>query len=806
MGSALDRLNAQGGRAGRAQQALDIQRDNNEQMMQYRNDALGQNQSQFDATQQQQQRQFDATLQQNASQFGSKLKQDYQLNTAPASYLNQQKPTFGSGATTPQLGMAPGIAPSSPSPVSSVSAPQTAAAPTVGIGFKPSEDPNRPALRKRGGVVGNVKEDRGTDTEPVLARPGEYFLNPETVAFIGGGDYNAGLKALDNLVRTATGNEPGKSKEGGFKAGGANMGGGQSAGRFRREGMIEGPGTGTSDSIKAQVPKGSYIMPADSTQKIGGDTLGKLGTPVQANVSNGEYQLPPEQVHAVGVQALNQMRDATHAPAGAQGFKPQEGELYFADGGAVESTDELIARISGKYGTGTTPASAQQQAPTSIQQPVKRPTPAPSIGSAADALRGRRRQIEEAGSYADGGSPSEDERRKAAAAGLGPSPTNGALAIGEANRVERMGGRGMYSQANADMARQAASGLDQAFPNTATAFKGASQNIVDAYQAGGLPAAAGATARNTFVPAVGFAADVYRGARMVTDPIANAAKTFITGDPTPIGQEPAKPAAKSGAAPSAKKASPSAGAPAAAPAPAASPQEQAAQPAGFNPASLSQGQRNAAGDAYREAWQRESPGGMMNAGKNAIDLYNAEQTVRGSNITARRGANGVMEFSGNGEGALPQPFTQGVDFGRSREEVRIPISSLNAITQAQAAQIAASENARTARLRDMYEAETDPAKKEQIAKTMAVYSGRSTEAPNRFTVVPGGQEIDPKSGMLITRPSMVINNQTGDQVDMSPRPKTPAITMDRVRETAKARGMTEDQVIELLRQNGYQVG
>lgn len=47
---------------------------------------------------------------------------------------------------------------------------------------------------------------------------------------------------------------------------------------------IVGPGTGTSDSIKTEVPKGSYIMPADSTQQIGPKALGELGEPVPVNV------------------------------------------------------------------------------------------------------------------------------------------------------------------------------------------------------------------------------------------------------------------------------------------------------------------------------------------------------------------------------------------------------------------------------------------------------------------------------------------------------------------------------------------
>lgn len=103
-------------------------------------------------------------------------------------------------------------------------------------------------------------------------------------------------------------------------------------------GPIRGPGTGTSDSIEKMVPEGSYIMPADSTAQLGDGALASLGAPVPVRVSNGEYQLPPEQVHAVGVQALDAMKDVTHEPVGrARGLKPQgvEPPMFFANGGDV---------------------------------------------------------------------------------------------------------------------------------------------------------------------------------------------------------------------------------------------------------------------------------------------------------------------------------------------------------------------------------------------------------------------------------------------------------------------------------------
>jgi len=136
-------------------------------------------------------------------------------------------------------------------------------------------------------------------------------------------------------------------------------------------GMVRGPGTGTSDSVKDAVPAGTYIMPADSTRQIGSDALGAAGFrpdalpknpdgpslgfgknagKVPVNLSNGEFRLSPEQVHGIGVQVLEGLKAATHEPAGeGEGTEEGEGEeddgddrasgeLFFVDGGLVERT------------------------------------------------------------------------------------------------------------------------------------------------------------------------------------------------------------------------------------------------------------------------------------------------------------------------------------------------------------------------------------------------------------------------------------------------------------------------------------
>lgn len=126
-------------------------------------------------------------------------------------------------------------------------------------------------------------------------------------------------------------------------------------------GLIEGPGTGTSDSISKDVPEGTYILPADTTAQLGlgmprrnGQSapaqeqprLGMPGKQVPVAVSNGEYEMPPQDVHAVGAAVLDQLKNATHQQKGfgltkavmaaAKGQQADGPRQFFADGGLVD--------------------------------------------------------------------------------------------------------------------------------------------------------------------------------------------------------------------------------------------------------------------------------------------------------------------------------------------------------------------------------------------------------------------------------------------------------------------------------------
>lgn len=136
-------------------------------------------------------------------------------------------------------------------------------------------------------------------------------------------------------------------------------------------GMIHGAGNGTSDDIKKNVPAGSYIMPADSTEQIGTENLKNMGRPTPVNLSNGEFQLSPDQVHSLGVQTLDAMKDQTHMRVDQPqlGFKTGQNkpELFFANGGLVQSpypsADDIRRaqqnRISGPQMRDVTPINRQ---------------------------------------------------------------------------------------------------------------------------------------------------------------------------------------------------------------------------------------------------------------------------------------------------------------------------------------------------------------------------------------------------------------------------------------------------------------
>ena len=70
---------------------------------------------------------------------------------------------------------------------------------------------------------------------------------------------------------------------------------------------------------------------------------------------------------------------------------------------------------------------------------------------------------------------------------------------------------------------------------------------------------------------------------------------------------------------------------------------------------------------------------------------------------------------------------------------------------------------RVEKLYQQLENATTPEERAAVTEQLRALSGK--EAPNRFTVVPGGQEVT-EQGLLRTVPSVVLNNQTGQPVNL----------------------------------------
>ncbi|CAE6949337.1 conserved protein of unknown function [Ectopseudomonas oleovorans] len=171
-------------------------------------------------------------------------------------------------------------------------------------------------------------------------------------------------------------------------------------------GLIEGPGTGTSDSIEKTVPQGTYILPADTTAQLGlgmpgrngQDTpakeqprLGMPGKQVPVAVSNGEYEMAPQDVHALGAVVLDQLKNATHQQKGfgltravmaaAKGKQADGPRQYFADGGVAFNPLDGV----GEYWSENN-ASFESGNPTLLQRGARALNPMTSFGSALGAM------------------------------------------------------------------------------------------------------------------------------------------------------------------------------------------------------------------------------------------------------------------------------------------------------------------------------------------------------------------------------------------------------------------------------------
>lgn len=377
---------------------------------------------------------------------------------------------------------------------------------------------------------------------------------------------------------------------------------------YANGGVVRGPGTGASDDVKATIPKGSYIMPADSTKKLGADALGELGRPVPVNLSNGEYQMPPEQVHAVGVQALNQIKDATHAPVkSARGFAPE--------------------------GWNPPAPPLPEGAPRGFD-PESRPVPV--AGGARGFNPKAAKAVEPRMFFAGGGSPAEEElkraEQKAAAAQVG-STTGATTASAPTQPANTGGASGSWGspaqpQSTATQPTPPSSSARGFAPGMQSVLSGGIADAKEAVSKGNYGAAVGHGLRAGLAMVPAAADDALSGAAVVLNPAANALKTAVTGDSTPIGSAPPTTLPTATAAP---KPVPSIAAP--------GPSIDRIAPAG-----------DATAPTAAIATPPAAPAGVANAADiDRSKMTNAQVAAANpaGQVRAVRGANGVMEFSGS---------------------------------------------------------------------------------------------------------------------------------------------------------------
>ena len=496
-------------------------------------------------------------------------------------------------------------------------------------------------------------------------------------------------------------------------------------------GMVRGPGTGTSDDVHKQVREGTFIMPADSTQQIGPETLedmgkqGVGGKPVPVNLSNGEYELPPEQVHAIGVQTLDNMKNQTHTPVanrGSKGFKP---ESFFADGGEVDDPQKKSAGILDGV------AGSYKAAAGGLALPFAAGIDAARRGAASMA----------------GGDPNTlpggPERFADAASQTIQSGVGQMQAAADAQRGALRDFMGVQPAAPAAAPQQAAkpamAPVSTAQPQPQPSATAAPGTVEPANTA---PAAAPAVGNVTMT---GNRAKDGGGASYSG---SNIGENFTINGQAPKGGYMVAPAG------------PTAQAATAAP---------ASDGMGFQPQSMNRGPsvvmigNSNAGDSDRQklidAASRPLPGsrgGQLTANQLRVlaDVQSGEQRDATARYTADANNQGAMERAlVNEQGATDRAaMASQADMGR-----------LNLDREAQGFKTRAAQ--REESLVQKYDAAKTPEERSAIAQQIRDLSGK--ESPNRFTVVPGGQEIDQSTQQLVTRPSSVFNNQTGQFVETS---------------------------------------
>lgn len=539
--------------------------------------------------------------------------------------------------------------------------------------------------------------------------------------------------------------------------------------RYADGGPVRGPGSGTSDDIEKPVRQGSYIMPADSTEQIGDDALRRAGNggargfrpkggKVDVHLSNGEFEIPPEQVHAIGVQALDAAKDATHTPvAGPMGFNP---ELFFANGGLVEDERKRPSAFGDAAAAASTPRTVQVATPS--------PAPAPQRVAAGPTMDN---------AFPGNRQPSPSPYASAPMGGPAPAPAPSPVDTDPQVRADRAAVGAAWDTAKGFNEKVGRGILDATTYPARVAANAYDQSVVRGMRAAGIDAAPLAP---KLVPAgadptslTPFMDQQRSGAGLGFDPTAAqtaapaAAPTVVAAAPAATrAAVPAAPAAQGAAATPVVTAVPAAAAPATAaevaPGVFRSGNSYGDSPEaarGFRPGGAVSAQNMAAANTLAARSSTGGglgfqPGGMSVIGNPGPDVAQAMFDGAAMRTAAARGAFSPRRGFSSDQGAiaaaaLPVQTRAAADMEAGRQAAETQRADLGFRTQAQRDAIAAQQQAQLQTQRvaaeDRRAAESNAIRRDEVAGQNRVrdtqVAAAQDEASLRRTV------LDPKASV-----------------------------------------------------------
>ncbi|MET3512736.1 hypothetical protein ABIC63_000501 [Pseudacidovorax sp. 1753] len=580
-------------------------------------------------------------------------------------------------------------------------------------------------------------------------------------------------------------------------------------------GMVRGPGSGTSDSISKEVPAGTFIMPADSTAKIGAEALAAAGrgfpgarrpaggatsAGVPVRLSNGEFEVPPEQVHALGAQVLDAAREATHTPVAqarpeyffadggevaARGFRPGmkparaagpglgfQTRRGYADGGLVD--DEQKRRLAQAATAGMPTPS-----PSAPAAPAAAPAPSLSYADNNQAVGQSVRNAWDRGQYANAVG-------QAAAGGLGvittPAIDMGTRAAGAAYDAAKGFGQGLFGVSATPAAAPSTSPVPVAAPAAAGATPRAQQPSTPApapqaaaSEAGGVPLAIAA-------PAPGAAAAASPAPQAAGFPPAQAASSDRVAQ---MNRDAAASRALSQA--SIEQARQGIGVPATPGLGMIGPVDYANRNADFNDSA-----------ALRTAAARGA-----SPGRSGAAVYQAQLQAAAAPLAQRaQMRQAEMEQGGATQrarigAAADMARTTAQEAGQNqRQDARLALEGAQQTAAAQLArdrfgleQTAQGFQTRAAaqeeQLRNvLLDPNATTTQRQQAQSALLALKGKSDPA-NRFIAVQGGQTVD-ASGQVVKEPSRVFDAQERQFID--PRPAGPSLPPGMTRQVGTSGG------------------